>query len=163
MATLIIEGMFFVSQGIKNGLPGYLNMIDRGCILEYVNIYSNEGGPMDNTMDTCQDECVHTEVVDKVNAKMEAEETLFQLADFFKALGDSTRVRILHALSFSELCVCDLASILNMSSSAVSHQLRVLRGQKIVKYRKEGKNAIYSLDDSHVATLLEQGLRHVNE
>ncbi len=114
-------------------------------------------------LDTCQGVCVHTEVVDAVNKKMESEEMLFQLADFFKALGDSTRIRILHALSFSELCVCDLASLLNMSSSAVSHQLRVLRGQKIVKYRKDGKNAIYSLDDAHVATLLEQGLEHVNE
>lgn len=113
--------------------------------------------------DMCQSECVHTEVVGSVQEKMVADETLFQLADLFKALGDATRVRILHALSFSELCVCDLASLLNMSSSAVSHQLRVLRGQRIVKYRKEGKNAIYSLDDTHVATLLEQGLRHVIE
>jgi ArsR family transcriptional regulator len=118
---------------------------------------------MENTTDTCQAECVHAEVVAEVSSKMQDDETLFQLADFFKALGDSTRVRILHALSFSELCVCDLANILSMSSSAVSHQLRVLRGQKIVKYRKDGKNAIYSLDDDHVATLLEQGLRHVNE
>lgn len=118
---------------------------------------------MENRNDTCQALCVHTEVVSTVNAKMEADETLFQLADLFKALGDSTRVRILHALSFSELCVCDLASLLKMSSSAVSHQLRVLRGQKIVKYRKEGKNAIYGLDDFHVATLMEEGLRHVNE
>lgn len=118
---------------------------------------------MENTIDTCQAQCVHTEVVDGVNAKMEAEVTLFHLAELFKALGDSTRVRILHALSFSELCVCDLASLLNMSSSAVSHQLRVLRGHKIVKYRKDGKNAIYSLDDLHVAALMEQGLRHVSE
>ena len=113
--------------------------------------------------DTCLVECVHTQVVERVSARMEREESLFQLAELFKALGDSTRIRILHALSFSELCVCDLACILNMTSSAVSHQLRVLRGQKIVKYRKEGKNVIYSLDDDHVETLLEQGFRHVNE
>ena len=118
---------------------------------------------MDKRDDICQALCVHTEVVESVNAKMEAEETLFELADLFKALGDATRVRILHALSFSELCVCDMATLLNMSSSAVSHQLRVLRGQKIVKYRKEGKNAIYSLDDFHVATLLNMGLAHITE
>lgn len=113
--------------------------------------------------DICQSECVHTEEVAYVKERMVKEETLFQLADLFKALGDSTRVRILHALSHSELCVCDLASLLGMSSSAVSHQLRVLRGQRIVKYRKEGKNVIYSLDDTHVAALMEQGLRHVVE
>ncbi len=118
---------------------------------------------MEKVGDTCQIECVHTEKVEAVVSRMETEETLFHLADLFKALGDSTRVRILHALSFSELCVCDLASLLNMTSSAVSHQLRVLRGQKIVTYRKEGKNAIYRLVDSHVSTLLEQGLQHVNE
>ena len=118
---------------------------------------------MDKGSDTCQALCVHTEVVERVSARMEPEAMLFELADFFKALGDATRVRILHALSFSELCVCDLARLLNMSSSAVSHQLRVLRGQKIVKYRKEGKNAIYSLDDYHVATLLKMGLEHIAE
>lgn len=118
---------------------------------------------MTNENETCQVECVHTRAVEEVNSKMEPEETLFHLAELFKALGDSTRIRILRALSFSELCVCDLACILNMTSSAVSHQLRVLRGQKIVKYRKDGKNVIYSLDDDHVATLLEQGVRHVNE
>jgi len=118
---------------------------------------------MDNRIDTCQVECMNPEVVDEVSAKMEAEETLFHLAELFKALGDSTRVRILHALSFSELCVCALASILDMSSSAVSHQLRVLRSHKLVKYRRDGKNAIYSLDDMHVQTLFEQGLQHVNE
>ena len=118
---------------------------------------------MESQNDTCQTLCVHTEVVNTVTGKMQDDETLFQLADLFKALGDSTRVRILHALSFSELCVCDLANLLDMSSSAVSHQLRVLRGQKIVKYRKEGKNAIYSLDDFHVEALLKMGLAHVNE
>ncbi len=118
---------------------------------------------METVADTCQVECVHTEKVAEVVTKMEQEEILFQLADLFKALGDSTRIRILHALSFSELCVCDLATLLNMSSSAVSHQLRVLRGQKIVKYRKEGKNVIYSLLDFHVSALMEQGLQHVNE
>jgi ArsR family transcriptional regulator, lead/cadmium/zinc/bismuth-responsive transcriptional repressor len=118
---------------------------------------------MDKVDDTCLVECVHSDNVERVNAKMESDDNLFELAELFKAFGDSTRIRILHALSFSELCVCDLAQLLNMSSSAVSHQLRVLRGQKIVKYRKDGKNVIYSLVDSHVSTLMEQGLQHVKE
>lgn len=113
--------------------------------------------------DVCHSECGHAGVVNQVRSNMEADEVLFCLADLFKALGDSTRVRILHALSFSELCVCDLAALLGMSSSAVSHQLRVLRGQKIVRYRKEGKNVIYCLADDHVVTLVKQGLEHVKE
>ncbi|HMB17053.1 MAG TPA: metalloregulator ArsR/SmtB family transcription factor [Pelovirga sp.] len=115
------------------------------------------------TDETCPTTCVHTESVANVKSKMAPEERLLQVADLFKALGDSTRARILHALSFSELCVCDLAAILEMSSSAVSHQLRVLRGQKLVKYRKDGKNVIYSLEDAHVMGLMEQGLQHVRE
>ena len=118
---------------------------------------------MDKVDDTCLVECIHSDNVEQVNAKMASDESLFELAELFKAFGDSTRIRILHALSFSELCVCDLADLLKMSSSAVSHQLRVLRGQKIVRYRKDGKNVIYTLVDSHVSTLLEQGLQHVNE
>ena len=118
---------------------------------------------MDNKQDSCQTEYVHTEAVSEVAANMANEDTLFELAELFKAFADSTRVRILHALSFSELCVCDLACILKMSSSAISHQLRVLRAQKIVKYRKDGKNVIYSLDDDHVSVLLKLGLDHINE
>ncbi len=118
---------------------------------------------MGQVEDVCQVECIHSDTVAGVAASMDREETLFQLAELFKALGDSTRVRILHALSFSELCVCDLACLLKMSSSAISHQLRVLRSQKIVKYRKDGKNVIYSLDDDHVSILLQHGLEHVNE
>lgn len=113
--------------------------------------------------DICPNGCDHAQVVNLVRSDMEADEVLFSLADLFKALGDSTRVRILHALSFSELCVCDIASLLCMSSSAVSHQLRVLRGQKIVRYRKDGKNVIYRLADDHVVTLVKQGLEHVKE
>jgi len=113
--------------------------------------------------DCCEAYCVDDNRVDTVKRAMEQEEALFLLAELFKALGDSTRIRILHALSFSELCVCDMASLLNMSSSAISHQLRVLRGQRIVKYRKEGKNVIYSLDDLHISNLLKQGLEHVKE
>ncbi len=84
-----------------------------------------------------------------------------RLAETFKVLGDQTRIRILSALAGQELCVCDLAAIMEMSSSAVSHQLRVLRDARLVKYRKEGKMVYYSLDDQHVVNLFEQGLEHV--
>jgi ArsR family transcriptional regulator len=112
---------------------------------------------------TCTAPCLHSEKVAAVKSKMAPADVLLDLADLFKALGDSTRARILHALSFAELCVCDLAALLEMSSSSISHQLRVLRGQKLVKYRKEGKNVFYSLDDVHVLSLMEQGLQHVSE
>ena len=113
--------------------------------------------------DICQTECVHESLVAKVRSQMHASDLLLDLAELFKVLGDHTRVRILHALSFSDLCVCDLAELLGMTSSAISHQLRVLRAAKIVKFRKEGKNVIYSLDDTHVHTLIREGLGHVLE
>lgn len=113
--------------------------------------------------DLCQEECVHTETVKTVKQKMAPSEQLLDLSAFFKALGDHTRIRILNALQSSELCVCDLVDILEMSQSAISHQLRILRSSKIVKYRKEGKNVFYSLDDTHVRQLLNIGLEHVVE
>ena len=87
---------------------------------------------------------------------------IIDLSQTFKALGDPTRLRIIDALSKSELCVCDIAEILGMSQSAISHQLRVLRNLRLIKYRKEGKLAIYSLDDDHVLQLFNQGLEHIN-
>lgn len=85
------------------------------------------------------------------------------LAEVFRTLGDPTRVKILQALSVEELCVCDLAKLLGISESATSHQLRVLRSQKLVRYRKEGKMAFYSLDDAHIDSLMKEALRHVRE
>lgn len=113
--------------------------------------------------DVCLEDCSHEELVDRVKHLMVGLDQLFDLADLFKALGDSTRIRILNALSYSELCVCDLVDIIDMSQSAISHQLRVLRAAKIVKRRKEGKNVYYSLDDNHIRRLLDDGLEHVNE
>ena len=113
--------------------------------------------------ESCAATCLHLEKVAEVKAKMAPGDVLLDLADLFKALGDSTRARILHSLSFAELCVCDLAALLEMSSSSISHQLRVLRGQKLVRYRKDGKNVFYSLDDVHVLSLLRQGIQHVSE
>lgn len=114
-------------------------------------------------IDSCQTECVHTERVTRVREAMHAEHLLLDLAEVFKLLGDHTRVRILHALSLSELCVCDIGMLLSLSSSAVSHQLRLLRAAKIVRFRKEGKNVFYSLDDEHVFNLISEGMAHVRE
>jgi len=96
-----------------------------------------------------------------VKKAMQPGEVLFRLAETFRVLGDPTRVRILHALSLEELCVCDIARLLGTTKSAVSHQLRLLRSLRVVKYRKDGRMAYYSLDDSHVENLLREGLSHI--
>jgi ArsR family transcriptional regulator len=98
-----------------------------------------------------------------VRGLMDSGQSLQDLAEIFKLLGDHTRVRILQALSLSDLCVCSLAELLSMSPSAVSHQLRILRAAKVVKFRKDGKHIYYSLDDPHVANLMREGLEHVQE
>ena len=98
---------------------------------------------------------------DKTDISMLSEEVIYDIADFYKIFGDSTRIRILYALIEKELCVGDLAQELNMSQSAVSHQLRVLRQNDLVKFRKDGKTIVYSLDDNHVTVLLQQGLEHI--
>ena len=92
---------------------------------------------------------------------MPPEEIFFRLAETFRVLGDPTRVRIIQALSLDELCVCDIASLLSTTKSAVSHQLRLLRSLRVVKYRKAGRIVYYSLDDSHVENLLQEGLHHI--
>lgn len=91
-----------------------------------------------------------------------SQERVIELSKIFKALGDPTRLRIIDSLSREELCVCEIAELLNMNQSAISHQLRVLRNLRLVKYRKEGKSAVYSLDDDHVLQLFNQGLEHIN-
>jgi DNA-binding transcriptional ArsR family regulator len=96
-----------------------------------------------------------------VRSAMPPEEILFRLAEIFRILGDPTRVRILQALSMAELCVCDIAGLLHTTKSAISHQLRLLRSLRVVKYRKDGRIVYYSLDDSHVGNLLREGLGHI--
>ena len=88
---------------------------------------------------------------------------LCELAEFFRVFGDSTRIRILYALSKSEMCVCDIAELLNVSQSAVSHQLQILRSKRLVKYRREGKTVYYSLNDEHIFTIIGQGIDHIKE
>lgn len=114
-------------------------------------------------MEICQEQCNHPDTVDAVRRSMPGERDQERVARLFKVLGDHTRVRILNALHRSELCVCDLTAILGMNQSAVSHQLRVLRDGRIVRSRKQGKNVLYSLDDSHIAELLSTGFDHVRE
>lgn len=119
-------------------------------------------------MDTpCIDKCdctiIHEEVVNEVRKQMPDEENLLDLADFFKVFGDSTRVKILCALFNAEMCVCDIAVLLGMTKSCISHQLRVLKQAKLVKYRRDGKVVYYSLDDEHVKNVFDQGLSHVTE
>lgn len=111
----------------------------------------------------CEFMFVHQEIVERVNAAMPAEETLFDLAELFKIFGDSTRIKILYVLFESEMCVCDIAALLGMTQSAISHQLRVLRSSKLVKFRRDGKTLYYSLADEHVCRIISQGMEHVEE
>lgn len=111
----------------------------------------------------CEYMHVHEDIVEQVNRVMPEEEQLFDLAELFKIFGDSTRIRILYVLFESEMCVCDIAQLLGMTQSAISHQLQVLKKSKLVKYRREGKTVFYSLADGHVHTILDQGMEHVSE
>ncbi len=111
----------------------------------------------------CEYMHVHEEIVERVNRLMPEEEQLFDLAELFKIFGDSTRVKILFVLFESEMCVCDIAQLLGMTQSAISHQLQVLKKSKLVKYRREGKTVFYSLADGHVHTILDQGMEHIAE
>lgn len=106
---------------------------------------------------------IHEETVGKVKDKMPKEELLYDLAEFFKVFGDSTRIKILYVLLQSEMCVCDIGQLLNVSQSAVSHQLRFLKQMQLVKFRREGKTMFYSLSDDHIETILNQGLEHIKE
>ena len=116
---------------------------------------------MDN--EKCEDLFVHEDTVKKVINDMPEEEKLYDLAELFKIFGDSTRIKILYALFEAELCVCDIAQLLKVSQTAVSHQLRVLKTNKLVKSRKDGKNVFYSLADDHVYSIINQGMDHINE
>ncbi len=111
----------------------------------------------------CDCEVIYAEVVEAVSKVMPLDDELYDLSDFFKVFGDSTRIKIMWALDESEMCVCDLAVLLNMTKSAISHQLKSLRAANLVKYRKEGKVVFYSLQDDHVKEILEKGLEHIRE
>ena len=114
-------------------------------------------------IETCDGEVIHEDIVKKVKATFPKDELLFDLADFYKIFGDTTRVKILYALDKSELCVCDISALLGMSVSAVSHQLKTLRDSNLVKTKREGKVVYYSLADDHVKSILECGIEHLEE
>ena len=114
-------------------------------------------------IETCGYLHVHEETVQRVQQELADEAQLLRLADLFKVFGDGTRVRILCVLLTAEVCVCDIARLLGMTQSAVSHQLRILKQAQLIRARREGKTIFYSLADDHVATLLRQGMEHVIE
>lgn len=117
----------------------------------------------DTDIERCDLTFVHKDIVKKVNDEMPEEEILYDLAEFYKVFGDTTRIKILYILLKSELCVCDISQVLGVSQSAVSHQLRMLKQMKLVKYRREGKSVFYSLSDHHIELILRQGLEHISE
>lgn len=116
-----------------------------------------------NEIDRCDCNVIHEEIVELVRSRLPEENSLYNLAELFKIFGDSTRIRILSALFESEMCVCDISYLLNMTQSAISHQLRILRQSKLVKGRKDGKIVYYSLADDHVKLIFDQGLAHITE
>lgn len=114
-------------------------------------------------LETCEVQDIHEDIVKAVSEKLPDEEILYDLAELFKVFGDSTRIKILSVLLESEMCVCDIANLLNMTQSAISHQLRVLKQSRLVKFRRDGKSVLYSLADDHVRSVIETGMEHVCE
>ncbi len=117
----------------------------------------------ENDMEICEAHEAHGDVLERVREKLPEETTMYDLAELFKIFSDSTRIRILFVLFEEEVCVCDLAEMLGMTQSAVSHQLRILKQSKLVKNRRDGKCIYYSLADDHVRTIIAQGLDHIQE
>ena len=111
----------------------------------------------------CEENIIHADTLTQVKRLLPEDEVLYDLAELFKIFGDSTRVKILYALLEAELCVCDIADLLGLTQSAISHQLRVLRSSKLVKFRRDGKTLYYSLADEHVCRIISQGMEHVEE
>lgn len=118
---------------------------------------------LSENIDKCEETCLHSDQIKHSLSHMPDLDTLFSLSELFKVFGDSTRIRIMCALFNTELCVCDIAEILGMGQSAISHQLRILRQAHLVRVRREGKSSFYSLDDEHVRKIFEMGLQHIQE
>ncbi len=128
--------------------------------------YEKRGAIMENNerkIENCNVNIIHEDIVVRVKDKLPAEETLYDLAELFKVFGDTTRIKIICALFESEMCVCDLSCLLNMTQSAISHQLRVLKSARLVKFRRKGKVVYYSLDDEHIKHIYDAGLNHISE
>ena len=117
----------------------------------------------DNEIEVCDFLAIHEDAVKDVVATLPDEDTIFELAELYKIFGDHTRIRILCVLWEHELCVCDIAKLLSMTDSAISHQLRVLKSARLIKYRRDGKTVFYSLADEHVRTLINCAIDHIKE
>jgi len=117
----------------------------------------------DNCIESCNCNIIHEDIINSVRKGMPKDETLYDLAELFKVFGDTTRTKILYALFQAEMCVCDMAALLGMSQSAISHQLKVLKHTRLVKHRRDGKIVYYSLDDDHIKKIFDYGYAHVNE
>lgn len=118
---------------------------------------------MSDAVPVCEFIHAHDAIVEKVKDALPAKESLYDLAELYKVFGDSTRIKILYVLFEAEMCVCDIAALLGMTVSAISHQLRVLKSARLVRYRREGKTMFYALADDHVRTILGQGMDHIME
>ena len=118
---------------------------------------------MEQKVEKCSCTIIHDDVITKIKDNIPKDEILYDLAEFFKVFGDSTRIKIICALFESEMCVCDLAALLGVTQSAISHQLRTLKGARLVRYRRDGKVVYYSLDDEHIKHIFDEGLRHITE
>ena len=114
-------------------------------------------------VECCEFMHAHDEIVERVQMEMPGEDTLYDLTELFRIFGDSTRIRILYVLFEAEMCVCDIAALLGMTQSAISHQLKALKNARLVKSRRDGKTVFYSLADDHVKTIIDQGLEHILE
>lgn len=117
----------------------------------------------ENCIETCSCNIVHENLINNLSKEMLDEEILQDVSDLFKVFSDSTRIKIIFALFKSEMCVCDIAALLEMNQSAISHQLRVLKQSRLVKYRKDGKSVYYSLDDDHIKQIFHMALDHIKE
>ena len=116
-----------------------------------------------NGVERCDEYCLHDEILSHVKQDLPEEEKLYDLAELFKMFGDSTRIRILYALFEAEMCVCDIAELLGMTQSAISHQLRLLKQAKLIRNRRDGRVVYYSLADGHVRSIIYQGMEHIEE
>ena len=118
---------------------------------------------MKDNIAVCKSNSVDFAKVDKISKQLPSENDIIEMAETFKVLADPTRLKIVLALTFGEMCVCDLATLIKLSVSAISHQLRLLKGMRIVKYRRDGKMVYYSLDDAHIENLVQEAVNHAKE
>ena len=156
-----IKAIKIYAKGLKTFHPfGIIIMIS---VSEVIQRYEREKKMRKLEVECCDITCIHEEKVEDILKVMPEEEKIKELAEFYKVFGDATRVKILYVLLESEMCVCDLAAILKMTQSAISHQLRVLKQMKLVKNRREGKTVYYSLADDHIQNIISQGMEHIME